>query len=122
MKTFAALLIGIGLTLGLGGCSKSSPTEPSFAASLHGFVHFCPQGQGGTLRVVDSSGSAQSTVLDAGGNFSFGTVFVIGPYDAYFDTAGKPETQVAMHGQDSSSPVMKAGSNEFYLVLFSGCM
>jgi hypothetical protein len=89
MKTFAALLIGIGLTLGLGGCSKSSPTEPTVAASLHGFVHFYPQGQGGTLRVVDSSGSSQSTALDTAGNFSFGAVFVIGPYDAYFGSSGK---------------------------------
>jgi hypothetical protein len=114
VRKSALTLIAVAIVLSFGGCSKSSPTEPTFTASLDGTVAICGYEQG-TLTVRDASGKSQSTTLTAGtGNFSFGTVFVAGPYDVYLDKAGKAQKTVAMHGQDSSSPQMKVGQNQFY--------
>lgn len=108
------LIFAVLMALGLGGCSKSSPTEPTFTSSLSGFARLCGYEQG-TLTVRDSAGHSQATTVATGtGNFAFGNVFVSGPYDVYLDKPGKPQKTVAMHGQDSSSPLMKVGPNEFY--------
>ena len=116
MHKTALAMVAVGIVLTLGACSKSSPTEPTFTAILSGTVAICGYEQG-SLTIRDASGGSQATTLAVGSdNFSFGTVFVAGSYDVYLDKAGKAQRTVAMHGQDSSSPQMKIGPNQFYWV------
>jgi hypothetical protein len=95
-------------------CSNSSsPTEPQTTASLSGYVRICGY-EFGTVTFRDSAGHSAMVTLPADGTFSIGTVLSPGPYDVYLDKAGQPEKTLAMHGQDSSSPILHAGANQFF--------
>ena len=121
MKITATLFVIGLLVLSVGACSKSSPTEPvAYTASLYGQVSL-PCYIGGTLTIVDSSGNRKTTIPSiSSGAFSFETVFVPGPYDAYMDKTGQPQEHLAMHGQNQYSPILHTGSNELYWIGFGG--
>ena len=119
-RFIAALIIALAFAIvALAGCSsKSSPTEPdkpqAATASLSGWVRVTGY-SGGTLTVVDMTGAGRVATLNASdGTFSYGSVFVPGPYDVYLDKVGQRQQHVAMHGQDSSSPILHAGANQFF--------
>lgn len=109
------VLTALALLVFITGCSgKSSPTEPnnnssSKPASLYGFVRLCGYDLG-TLTITDSTGASHVTTLDAGGNFSFGYVFNLGPYTAFINKAGLPQMSQPMSGKDQ----LNTGSNQFY--------
>jgi hypothetical protein len=110
MKRFLAILTIVAAAT---RCSNSSPTEPTTTASLSGYVRICGY-EFGTVTFRDSAGHSAMVTLPADGTFSIGTVLNPGPYDVYLDKAGQPEKTLAMHGQDSSSPILHAGANQFF--------
>jgi hypothetical protein len=46
VRKSALTLIAVAIVLSFGGCSKSSPTEPTFTASLYGTVAICGYARG----------------------------------------------------------------------------